>query len=101
MKNLKYFLLILSVMALVAADLHAQTPRLFGARRFVLDNNDLITANNVYFVDNAGSMGIDAPKQTRDQQTAHQCNRQPMNDPTHLEAAVGKPHSRRRIRTHG
>src|SRR5690349_14086398 len=56
MKNLLYFVMALSVV--IAADTHAQTPRLFGARRLVLDNNDLVVANNVYFVDNLGSLGI-------------------------------------------
>jgi hypothetical protein len=58
MKNLKYLFMALSVMVLIIADLHAQTPRLVGGRRFVLDNNDLITTNNVYLIDNVGSLGI-------------------------------------------
>ncbi|MEP7233809.1 MAG: hypothetical protein ABI778_00810 [Ignavibacteriota bacterium] len=56
MKSLKY--LLLCVLLIGSADLNAQTARLFGTRRLVLDNNDLITANNVYFVDNTGSLGI-------------------------------------------
>ncbi|MFI5262950.1 MAG: hypothetical protein ACHQM6_00385, partial [Candidatus Kapaibacterium sp.] len=58
MKNLRYFLLAMSVIVLITVDLHAQTPRLVGGRRFVLDNNDLITTNNDYLVDNLGSLGI-------------------------------------------
>ena len=57
MKSLKYVLL--AAILIVSANLNAQTNRLFGARRLVLDNNDLITAHNVYFVDNLGSLGID------------------------------------------
>ncbi len=43
----------------MSQNLYAQPNRLVGGRSFVLDNNDLIPANNIFLVDNGGSLGID------------------------------------------
>src|SRR5689334_10944492 len=60
MKQLTYLVFVLAIVFMTSAQTKAQTQqRLMGARRLVLDNNDLITANNVYLVDNFGSLGID------------------------------------------
>ena len=49
-----------AVLLLASAVLHAQPiGRTVGARRLVLDNNDLIPSHNVYLIDNAGTLGID------------------------------------------
>lgn len=58
MKRTSFFL-ILSLFLITAGVLNAQPGRQVGARRFVLDNSDGITANNVVFVDVSGSLGID------------------------------------------
>jgi hypothetical protein len=58
MKRISFFL-ILSVFLVATGILNAQVARQFGARRLVLDNNDGVAANNLYIVDQGGSLGID------------------------------------------
>ena len=58
MKRISLFL-ILTLLIGTSGILNAQIARQFGARRFVLDNNDNIPANNIYIIDFNGSLGID------------------------------------------
>ena len=51
-------LLVLAFILGTTSLLNAQA-RQFGARRLVLDNNDNIPANNLYLIDQGGSLGID------------------------------------------
>ncbi|MDP4237565.1 MAG: hypothetical protein Q8919_14065, partial [Bacteroidota bacterium] len=60
MKQLKYFLFSLVLLAVAVLTANAQPiGRTFGVRRLTLDNNDGNVANNVFFVDLSGSLGID------------------------------------------
>src|SRR5579872_3790811 len=59
MKYLNSFLLILCIIIASSSIIQAQGGRQLGARRFILDNNDGINANQLYLVDVSGSMGID------------------------------------------
>jgi hypothetical protein len=58
MKHFNSFLAILILM-LASNIIYAQGGRQLGARRLILDNNDGIVANNIFLVNNGGTLGAD------------------------------------------
>ncbi|MEP7233808.1 MAG: hypothetical protein ABI778_00805 [Ignavibacteriota bacterium] len=59
MNHIKYFFLAVVLLLTASSGATGQPTRLVGANKLVLDNNDLNPANDIYIVDNLGSLGID------------------------------------------
>ena len=59
MRRIPFFFVAVVMLFAFAETVSAQTPRTFGARRFLLDDGTNLATGLIYMSDNGGSLGID------------------------------------------